>query len=91
MFLRKLGMNPGFWLNYYDLYVAHFKQLVPPPEFIAYREKLWQELKADYDKWLAAQPQDPIKVTLPDGKQVEGQAWKTTPYDVAKGIRCVNH
>uniref|UniRef100_A0A8W8HNV3 threonine--tRNA ligase n=1 Tax=Magallana gigas TaxID=29159 RepID=A0A8W8HNV3_MAGGI len=60
--------------------------MVPPPEFIAYREKLWQELKADYDKWLAAQPQDPIKVTLPDGKQVEGQAWKTTPYDVAKGI-----
>lgn len=74
-----------------DLYVVHFKQLVPPPEFIAYREKLWQELKADYDKWLAAQPQDPIKVTLPDGKQVEGQAWKTTPYDVAKGIRWVNH
>lgn len=91
MFLRKLGMDPGLWLNYYDLYVVHFKQLVPPPEFIAYREKLWQELKADYDKWLAAQPQDPIKVTLPDGKQVEGQAWKTTPYDVAKGIRCVNH
>lgn len=25
-------------------------------------------------------------MTLPDGKQVEGQAWKTTPYDVAKGI-----
>ncbi|XP_052700149.1 threonine--tRNA ligase 1, cytoplasmic-like isoform X1 [Crassostrea angulata] len=65
---------------------AKLKDLVPPPEFIAYREKLWQELKADYDKWLAAQPQDPIKVTLPDGKQVEGQAWKTTPYDVAKGI-----
>lgn len=28
----------------------------------------------------------PIKVTLPDGKEVEGQSWRTTPYDVACGI-----
>ena len=73
--------------TYWEILFFVFCQLVPPPEFIAQREKLWQELKADYDKWVAAQPQDPIKVTLPDGKQVEGQAWKTTPYQVAEGIR----
>jgi hypothetical protein len=26
---------------------------------------------------------------LPDGKQVDGLAWETTPYEVAKGIRWV--
>uniref|UniRef100_A0A673YCL4 threonine--tRNA ligase n=1 Tax=Salmo trutta TaxID=8032 RepID=A0A673YCL4_SALTR len=28
----------------------------------------------------------PIKVTLPDGKVVEAESWKTTPYQVAAGI-----
>ncbi len=27
-----------------------------------------------------------ISVTLPDGKQVAGESWRTTPYDVALGI-----
>ena len=31
-------------------------------------------------------PETPIKVTLPDGKAVDGIAWKTTPYDIAKNI-----
>ena len=25
----------------------------------------------------------PIKVTLPDGKVVDGKAWRTSPYDIA--------
>ncbi len=29
----------------------------------------------------------PIKVTLPDGNQIDGVAWKTTPYEVAASIR----
>lgn len=29
----------------------------------------------------------PINVKLPDGAVVEGQSWRTTPYDVASGIR----
>ncbi len=29
----------------------------------------------------------PIKITLPDGKEVEGKAWETTPYDIAATIR----
>ena len=28
----------------------------------------------------------PIKVTLPDGKQVDAESWKTTPYQIACGI-----
>ena len=27
-----------------------------------------------------------FSVTLPDGKQVAGESWRTTPYDVALGI-----
>uniref|UniRef100_A0A8C6PPZ6 threonine--tRNA ligase n=1 Tax=Nothobranchius furzeri TaxID=105023 RepID=A0A8C6PPZ6_NOTFU len=37
----------------------------------------------------AAKDSKPIKVTLPDGKVVEAESWKTTPYQVASGIRSV--
>lgn len=35
-----------------------------------------------------AKEKTPIKITLRDGKVVDGEAWKTTPYDVAVSIRC---
>lgn len=66
--------------------VEKLKPLDPPPEFLASRQLLWDQLKKEYDDWVAAQERVPIKVTLPDGKVVEGKAWETTPYDVAKGI-----
>ncbi|EDO31194.1 predicted protein, partial [Nematostella vectensis] len=28
----------------------------------------------------------PIKITLPDGKEIEGLSWKTTPYEIACSI-----
>jgi len=62
------------------------KELVPPPDFIASREALWARLKAERDEWLAAQPREAITITLPDGKEVSGESWSTTPYDVAAGI-----
>ena len=62
------------------------KELVPPPDFIASREALWARLKAEHDEWLAAQPREAITITLPDGKEVSGESWSTTPYDVAAGI-----
>ncbi|XP_052239215.1 threonine--tRNA ligase 1, cytoplasmic-like isoform X2 [Dreissena polymorpha] len=62
------------------------KELNPPPEFQASRQQLWDRLKKEYDDWVAAQEKKPIKITLPDGKVVEGKAWETTPYDVARGI-----
>lgn len=55
----------------------------PPPAFIAARLELWDKLKKERDEWLANQPNEPIKVTLPDGKALEGLSWKSTPYDMA--------
>jgi len=62
-------------------------QLAPPPEFIEFRQKMWDRLKKEYDEWVVAQTPQPIKVTLPDGKVVDAQSWRTTPYEVAKSIR----
>ncbi|XP_019875198.1 threonine--tRNA ligase 1, cytoplasmic isoform X2 [Aethina tumida] len=59
---------------------------VEPPEFIQERLNLFMKLKQEADAELANKPQTPIKVTLPDGKEVEATAFKTTAYDVAKGI-----
>ena len=36
---------------------------------------------------ISAKDRFPIKVTLPDGKEVEGKAWQTTPYEIAASIR----
>ncbi|XP_060073601.1 threonine--tRNA ligase 1, cytoplasmic-like isoform X2 [Ylistrum balloti] len=62
------------------------KEMMPPPEFLAERQLLWDQLKKEADEELAAKPSSPIKITLPDGKVVDGQSWRTTPYEVAKGI-----
>ncbi|XP_025077144.1 threonine--tRNA ligase, cytoplasmic-like isoform X1 [Pomacea canaliculata] len=61
-------------------------KITPPPEFLEKRLQLWNKLKLEYDSWVAAQTPQPIKITLPDGKIVEGESWKTTPYQVASGI-----
>uniref|UniRef100_A0A8C2DTI0 threonine--tRNA ligase n=1 Tax=Cyprinus carpio TaxID=7962 RepID=A0A8C2DTI0_CYPCA len=37
-------------------------------------------------KVLSEKDSKPIKITLPDGKVVDGESWKTTPYQVACGI-----
>jgi hypothetical protein len=52
------------------------------------RINLWNKLKLQYEEEVAAKTSLPIRITLPDGKVVEGQSWRTTPYEVAKGIRC---
>ncbi|XP_033749763.1 threonine--tRNA ligase 1, cytoplasmic-like isoform X3 [Pecten maximus] len=62
------------------------KEMMPSPEFLRDRQILWDKLKKEADEKLAAMPSEPIKITLPDGKVVEGQSWRTTPYEVAKGI-----
>ena len=59
----------------------------PPPAYLASRLEIWDRVKAERDSFVASQEATPITVTLPDGKQVEGSAWRTTPYEVAKGIR----
>jgi threonyl-tRNA synthetase len=55
------------------------------------RIHLWNKLKLQYETELSAKLPFPIKVTLPNGKIIEGQSWRTTPYDVAKEIRYAKH
>ena len=43
-------------------------------------------MKAEYEADLASKQPVEITVTLPDGKKVSGQSWRTTPYNVAQGI-----
>ncbi|XP_058492874.1 threonine--tRNA ligase 1, cytoplasmic [Solea solea] len=64
-------------------------ELSPPPQYIDERMTLYTKLKAEHDALVAeraASNSRPIKVTLPDGKVVEAESWKTTPYQVACGI-----
>uniref|UniRef100_A0A8B9VNK0 threonine--tRNA ligase n=1 Tax=Anas zonorhyncha TaxID=75864 RepID=A0A8B9VNK0_9AVES len=57
--------------------------------FIEDRLKLYEALKKEHDALLAyraANQSKPIKIILTDGKTVEGESWKTTPYQLAVGI-----
>ncbi|XP_039278005.1 threonine--tRNA ligase 1, cytoplasmic isoform X2 [Nilaparvata lugens] len=61
-------------------------EMKPWPSYIQERLSLWDKLKAEYEADLAAKASQPITVTLPDGKEIKGESWKTSPYDIAKGI-----
>ncbi|TKC37461.1 hypothetical protein EI555_020489 [Monodon monoceros] len=64
-------------------------ELNPWPEYINIRLEMYNKLKAEHDSILAEKAEKdskPIKVTLPDGKQLDAESWKTTPYQIACGI-----
>ena len=61
-------------------------EVSPTPEYVAHRIKMFDELKAKYEAHVAAQPRQPIKITLPDGRQMDGIAWESTPLQIAKMI-----
>ncbi|XP_030636836.1 threonine--tRNA ligase 1, cytoplasmic [Chanos chanos] len=64
-------------------------ELSPPPQYVEERLALYIRLKAEHDALLAERAEKDsqlIKITLPDGKVVAGESWKTTPYQVACGI-----
>ncbi|XP_076587806.1 threonine--tRNA ligase 1, cytoplasmic [Chaetodon auriga] len=64
-------------------------ELSPPPQYIDERLTLYTKLKAEHEALMAeraAKNSRAIKVTLPDGKVVDAESWKTTPYQVACGI-----
>lgn len=61
-------------------------EITPAPEFMAHRIKMFNELKVKYDAHVAAQPRVPIRITLPDGRQMDGTSWETTPLQIAKLI-----
>ena len=50
------------------------------------RLEKWERYSNRYRETLSTKSNDSIKVTLPDGKILDGLAWKTTPYEIAKGI-----
>ncbi|XP_003738717.1 threonine--tRNA ligase, cytoplasmic [Galendromus occidentalis] len=62
------------------------QKAVGSPEYIEPRLKLWEKFKAESEAQFAAKTPGAIKVTLPDGKIVEAQSWRTTPYEIACGI-----
>ncbi|KAJ3127727.1 threonyl-tRNA synthetase [Physocladia obscura] len=61
-------------------------EVLPRPEFIQWRIDLFDELKKEYDAQIAAKPRVPIKITLPDGRDMDGTAWETSPMDIAKTL-----
>ncbi|KAI0293902.1 hypothetical protein BC826DRAFT_357661 [Russula brevipes] len=61
-------------------------ELQPPPDFFDHRVKIFQDLKAEYDAFLRAQPRREITITLPDGAERKGTSWETSPMDIAKDI-----
>lgn len=85
-------MNP-FILSVSQIYVRdqiYVLQLQCVPAFIEDRLKLYEALKKEHDALLAyraANQSKSIKITLTDGETVEGESWKTTPYQLAVGIR----
>ncbi|ODM98921.1 Threonine--tRNA ligase, cytoplasmic, partial [Orchesella cincta] len=62
------------------------KELQPPPKFIEDRIELWKKFQKEYEERIASKTPEPIAITLPDGKEVPGESWRTTPFEVAKGI-----
>uniref|UniRef100_A0A8C8BM94 threonine--tRNA ligase n=1 Tax=Otus sunia TaxID=257818 RepID=A0A8C8BM94_9STRI len=75
--------------RFFDLIRKIWFYLNPWPAFINERLEMYNKLKAEHDALLAeraANNSKPIKVTLPDGKQVDAESWKTTPYQIACGI-----
>eukprot|EP01136_Pigoraptor_vietnamica_P037806 Opistho-1_new@106271 len=61
-------------------------ELDPKPDYIEHRNKIFDRLKKQYDEEVAAKTPEPIEITLPDGKVVQGQSWRTTPLEIALGI-----
>lgn len=62
-----------------------------PPNFIKERLKLFEILKKDHQLSFAmyekkGDTSSGITVRVADGRTVEGEVWKTTPYQVAAGI-----
>ncbi|KAJ3100474.1 threonyl-tRNA synthetase [Phlyctochytrium planicorne] len=63
----------------------HFEiQVSPRPDYVQHRIDIFDDLYAKYQEELAAKPRVDIKITLPDGREMSGKSWETTPMDIAK-------
>ena len=61
---------------------AALTELNPPPDYLGYRVDLWQRLIQNQSNEIASKVPESIDITLPDGKVVAGESWRTTPYEV---------
>ncbi|XP_067831986.1 threonine--tRNA ligase 1, cytoplasmic-like [Heptranchias perlo] len=64
-------------------------QVKPWPPYVEERLQRFEKLKATHDEILrerASKDSRPIKVSLADGKCVEGESWKTSPYQIIRAI-----
>ncbi|KND00849.1 threonine-tRNA ligase [Spizellomyces punctatus DAOM BR117] len=61
-------------------------EITPPPEYIQWRIDMFERLKKEYDEKVSKMPRENIKITLPDGKEISGTSWETSPLDIAKSI-----
>jgi threonyl-tRNA synthetase len=61
-------------------------ELSPQPDFIDYRLKIFDKLRAEYDAEIAKKPREPITVTFPDGKTTIGKSWETSPGEIARNL-----
>lgn len=59
---------------------------VPKATFLDDRTALFEKLKKEFDAEIAKKERVPIKITLKDGKVIDGTAWETSPADIAKDI-----
>ena len=58
----------------------------PKPAYFDHRIAMFEKLKAEQDAAFAAQPRQPITITMPDGSQRKGTSYETSPMDIAKEI-----
>ena len=50
------------------------------------RLEKWERYSNRFKDTMRDIKMDTIKIELPDGKVIDGMSWKTTPYEIAKGI-----
>ena len=58
----------------------------PLPQYIAHRVAVWDRIVAQQQPQSSTAAAQPITITLPDGRQLEGVAGVTTPFDIAKQL-----
>uniref|UniRef100_A0A6Q2YZJ6 threonine--tRNA ligase n=1 Tax=Esox lucius TaxID=8010 RepID=A0A6Q2YZJ6_ESOLU len=86
---RRLEILSLLPLHLIPIFLSLGMSLSPPPSYIEERLALYRKLKEEHDTLMAERAEKdskPIKVTLPDGKVVEAESWRTTPYQVAASI-----
>jgi threonyl-tRNA synthetase len=56
------------------------------PSWLKDRAAVYDEIISEQKARIAAKPRVPIKISLPDGKVIDGTSWETTPMSIAEGI-----